>query len=180
MRALLVTCPTELIARWPDRRAILGGMCWPTRVGGFLRPLPPDDDGACREAWTGEVLRNAIRLAVPRMGRGGQTPNRIRRWKALLPLADAFDADVRAADAVTDYRALAKAYRAAQDEVREAAHGLRDFTATTPVGLAFVVRLAALDRARGCNSSPNLLDSAANIAGVDLLTVATPRPGTFC
>ena len=178
-RAVLADCPPEVFVLWSDRRLILGGMCWPTAVGGSLRAHPVGEDGDYREAWTGEVMRNAIRLAVPRLGRGGQTPHHVRRWKALLPTVDKIDAEVEAVEVATDWRARLRAYYAAQDEVRDATRALRDHTATTPAGLAFVVRLAALDTARGCKPSPNLLSSAAAVAGVDLTTVPAPRPGTF-
>ena len=178
MQAALDTCPAVLIVRSLDRWLILGGHRWPTLVGGYLRPLPPVD-GAGYEAWTGEVLRNVIQQAVPRLGRGGQTPHHVRRWKAMLPAVDAFDARVRAVEVASDYPAKIRARDAARRDLWDALRGLDDFVATTPEGLALLIRANAVDHGRGCHISPNLLTSAANVVGFDLDTVARPRPGFF-
>ncbi|WP_267359800.1 MULTISPECIES: hypothetical protein [unclassified Methylobacterium] len=120
------------------------------------------------QAWTGEALRIAIARAVPMLGRGGLTPGRIRRWKGLLPIADAFDARVEAVEAATDCRRLEQARRAAEDEFRDLNREVGQQVATTPEGLAALVRVIGRYPWKDTGGAwPNLLLSAAAIAGID-------------
>ncbi|MHC2016240.1 hypothetical protein [Methylobacterium sp. CM6247] len=120
-------------------------------------------------AWRGAVLRKVITLAVPVLGRGGQTPHRIRRWKAILPLADAFDARVAEVEAATGYVELEKALKAARDGVKALRVELSRNVATTPEGMAGLVRVLAESSWKDTGGAwPNLLRSAANVSGVPL------------
>ncbi|MCJ2049659.1 hypothetical protein, partial [Methylobacterium sp. J-070] len=171
IHAVLVTCPQDLFVTRDERFRVLGGYRWPTLLGVNLRHIALDWGGPesrTEQAWDGEALRIAIARAVPMLGRGGKTPGRIRRWKALLPIADAFDTRVEVVEAATDRRRLEKARRVAEDEFRDLNRQISQHVATTPEGMAALVRVIGLYPWKDTGGSwPNLLRSAANVAGID-------------
>ena len=169
--AIVVTCPSELFATRDDRTCTTAGGRGPTLLGVSLRQVALDwgtPEGHTEQAWTGKALRIAIARAVPMFGRGGKTPSRIRRWKGLLPIADAFDARVEAAEAATDYRRLQRARRRAEDEFRDLNREVGRQVATTPEGMAALVRVIGRYSWKDTGGAwPNLLRSAAIVAGID-------------
>ncbi len=131
-------------------------------------PLP-EEHQRWQHAWTGAGLRSAIAKAVPMLGRGGQTPHIIRRWRALMPVADAFDAEVAAAIALTDYTRLNTEYRDATDKVGALHSAALRTVATTPEGLAAQVRLLAEGQwMKQGGVFTILMQSAAAVSGVTL------------
>lgn len=169
--AVRQTCPLDLLITHEERFKVLGGWCWPTALGVNVRHVAGLDGvptDCVQQAWTGEALRIAIARAVPTLGRGGKTPGRIHRWKAMLPIADAFDARMEAIEAATDHRRLERAFRAAEDELRDLSREIRQRVATTPEGMAAVVRVIGRYPWKDTGGAwPNLLLSAANVAGID-------------
>ncbi|WP_066922875.1 hypothetical protein [Methylobacterium sp. CCH5-D2] len=130
---------------------------------------PRDESGFSAAVWTGAGLRRAIAGAVPHLGRGGLTPHRIRRWKALLPQADAFDSRVEAAEARAGLKAAEARKREAERVRGEATGALSACVATTPEGLAALVRVVGGYRWKDEGGAwPNLLRSAAIVSGVGL------------
>jgi hypothetical protein len=120
-------------------------------------------------AWNGAALRTVIALAVPVLGRGGQTPHRVRRWKAILPLADAFDARVAEVEAATGYVERERELKAAREGVSALRAKLSRNVATTPEGMAGLVRVIGGYSWKDTGGAwPNLLRSAANVSGVPL------------
>ncbi|MCJ2069741.1 hypothetical protein MKK75_13235 [Methylobacterium sp. J-030] len=170
--AVIKTCPPELFAPRDERLCFGAGWRFPTLLGVSLRHVALDwgTPGVHTEqAWTGKALRIAIARAVPLLGRGGLTPGRIRRWKALLPIADAFDARVEAVEAETGRRHLEEARRVAEDAFRDLNREIGRHVATTPEGMAALVRVIARYPWKDTGSAwPNLLRSAANVASIDL------------
>ncbi|MCJ2068481.1 hypothetical protein MKK75_06615, partial [Methylobacterium sp. J-030] len=133
--AVIKTCPPELFANRDDRVSIGAGWRFPTLLGVSLRHVALDwgtPEVHTEQAWTGKALRIAIARAVPLFGRGGLTPGRIRRWKAMLPTADAFDARVEAVEAATGRRRLEEARRVTEDEFRDLNREVGRHVATTP------------------------------------------------
>ncbi|KQP16543.1 hypothetical protein [Methylobacterium sp. Leaf93] len=174
---VLQTCPPALLVTRDEKFAVLGGWRWPSRLGVNLRHLPtrPEDSGKptaadyIGEAWTGQALREAIRQAVTLMGRGGQTPHRIRRWHQMLPIADAFDAQMQGIEAASNYQGLRLARREAEMELHAARLAIHGMVATTPEGLAVLTRLIGSYSWKDSGyGMPDLLRSAANVSGVDL------------
>jgi len=169
--AVIVTCPPELFATRDEQIRVLGGWRWPTLLGVSLRHVALDwgtEKAHTERAWTGEALRIAIARAVPMLGRGGKTPSLIRRWKALLPIADAFDTRVETVESATDLQRLEQARRAAEDERRELNRQIERCVATTPEGLAALVRVIGLYPWKDTGGAwPNLLRSAAHVAGIE-------------
>ncbi|MCJ2085848.1 hypothetical protein MKK88_07560 [Methylobacterium sp. E-005] len=170
--AVIVTCPPELFANRDERRCIGAGRRFPTLFGVSLRHVALDwgtPEVHTEQAWTGKALRIAIARAVPLLGRGGLTPGRIRRWKAMLPIADAFDARVEAVEATTGRRRLEEARRVAEDEFRDLNREVGRHVATTPEGMTALVRVIGRYPWKDTGGAwPNLLRSAANVAGIDL------------
>ena len=170
---VLVQCPVELKpTRWeydcvhpfPGRYSL-----GPVR----FRWVPPREDYDSEhwenQAWTGKALRTVIDRAVPVLGRGGQTPFAIRRWKALLPVADAFDAQAEAIELRTDFRRLDAERDAARKACERLRGGIADKVATTPEGMAALVMVTREYRWKDTGGAwPNLLRSAANVSGVPL------------
>lgn len=169
--AVIVTCPPELFVPRDERMCIGAGWRWPTRLGVSLRHVALDwgtPEGHTEQAWTGEALRIAIARAVAVFGRGGKTPGRIRRWKALLPIADAFDARMEVVEIATDRRRLENAKRVAEDEFRDLHREIGRHIATTPEGMVALVRVIGLYPWKDTGGAwPNLLLSAAAVAGID-------------
>lgn len=172
--AVLVQCPAALKAyRWEMELVDPFARKSPF-PGARFRWVPPVDDNAddprwSHQAWTGALLRKVIERAVPVLGRGGQTPRHVRRWKAMLPIADAFDARAEAVEAATDYGRL----YAEREAARKACECLRaeitERVATTPEGLAALVMVARGYCWKDTGGAwPNLLRSAANVSGVPL------------
>lgn len=175
--------PVELImTRWEQRTFASLPYC---RGVGYVRtylvhrPQGPNGEWySPHHAWTGHGLRRVIERAIIVLGQGGQTPHRIRRWKALLPIAAAFDAR---------HQELSQRYRLAEfDKARDDAHRaesaacdrLDGLTATTAEGLAVKVRYAGLtswDRMPKCWTT--LLESAAAVSGVALAPRRTEIEG---
>lgn len=169
--AVIVTCPPELFATHDEQIRVLGGWRWPTLLGVNLRHVALDwgtGEAHTERAWTGEALRIAIARAVSMLGQGGKTPGRIRRWKALLPIADAFDTRVEAVETATNRRRLEAARRTAEDEFRDLNPEIGRHVATTPEGMAALVRVIGLYPWKDTGGAwPNLLRSAAAVAGID-------------
>lgn len=129
----------------------------------------PDNHQRWRYAWTGEGLRAVIAKAVPALGRGGQTPHVIRRWRALLPIADAFDAEVAAVRTLTDCARLSTEAADARDKAQALRCHVLSTVATTPEGLAVQVRLLAeAEWMKQGGAFTILMQSAAAVAGVTL------------
>ncbi len=125
---VLSACPAELRALVGEYRTFTHPLTWSSHRWGQIRfrYIPrkranPDVEHWETQAWTGLALRRAISRAPVVLGHGGRTPFLIRRWKALLPIADAFDAQVEAAEQATGYYRL----RAEQEAAIEAHRGLR-------------------------------------------------------
>ncbi|SFM61515.1 hypothetical protein [Methylobacterium pseudosasicola] len=169
--AVIKTCPPELFSTHDERFQVLGGWRWPTLLGVNLRHVALDwgtEESHTEQAWTGEALRIAIARAVPMLGQGGKTPGRIRRWKAMLPIADAFDARVEVVETATDRRRLEKARRVAEDEFRDLNREIGQHVATTPEGMAALVRVIGRYPWKDTGGAwANLLLSAANVSGID-------------
>jgi len=129
----------------------------------------PEDHQRWQHAWTGAGLRYAIANGVRYLGQGGQTPHDVRRWRALLPIADAFDAEVAKAYATSDYCRLRDEATAATEEARGLDISARGLIATTPEGLAVNVRLTLADNPnKTADDHSALMRSAAAVAGVPL------------
>jgi hypothetical protein len=169
--AVLITCPPALFIGREEHRRVLGGWRWPTLLGVNVRHIALNWDTAQKtthQAWTGEALRIAIARAVPMLGRGGTTPGRIRSWKALLPIADAFDARVEAAEAATNFRRVECERRDTENQLRALSREITDCVATTPEGMAALVRVIGCYPWKDTGGAwPNLLVSAANVAGIN-------------
>jgi hypothetical protein len=172
-RAALGAFPIELVMTpWEADRfsmypATGRGVRVPTHVihreapeGGYLNPV---------HGWTAEGLTRAINLAVTVFGQGGQTPHCIRRWRALLPAAAAYDARHDALKQQSQIREL-RAQSEDATRTKHRAHALLQRTpATTVEGLAVHARaLASTAWYDGGSPYAILLQSAAAITGVAL------------
>lgn len=172
----LKECPAELRPTLWEYESIVGPGFRRPAWGRWMRfrhvPSPfgsEETDCTRMSAWTGKALREVIALAVPVLGRGGQTPHRIRRWKSLLPIADAFDARAEAVEAATNHAELDRARQAAEAAVSELNTELSRSVATTPEGMAGLVRVIGRYPWKDTGGAwPNLLRSAANVSGVPL------------
>ena len=169
-REALGPCPEELVMQPWEARAF--SMAWSQ---GCVRRLPTHLVPRKKKpfnadvAWTAEALKTAIALAPDAFGPAGRTPHHIRRWRGLLPLAEAYDARHAEMDQHFRCKDLFAEERAA-DQARSASfEAVNALTATTIDGLAI--------KARHCHiyewhkMSPNwasLLASAAAISGVTL------------
>ena len=145
-------CPAELGMTWDERCTYLEavGLNRGTISCGGKRPMPGWDPGlpeSTREVWTNgahtaATLAAAISLAPTHLGRAGRTPNLIRAWKKLIPIAEARDgvrdAAWRAAGVKQRRRSL-DAAKAAQEAARDA---VAELPALTFVGLVIKARLA--------------------------------------
>lgn len=121
------------------------------------------------QAWTTSGLRTVIQRAVPALGRGGTTPHHIRRWKALLPAAEAYDAHLAMLQARFRTDELFEAEREAQRTYHAAARRFEAMTATTLDGLAVKARWVAGTSWHDSSTVwTSLLQSAAAITGVQL------------
>ncbi|KQS64025.1 hypothetical protein ASG32_31190 [Methylobacterium sp. Leaf361] len=119
--------------------------------------------------WTGEALQRAIGTAVNLLGRGGQTPHMIRRWRSLLPAAAAYDARYDELRRQFRIQALADEYEDARKTAGRAHGLLRRTPAKTVEGLAVHTRaLASTTWYEGGSPYTILLQSAAAITGVAL------------
>ena len=129
-------------------------------------------DGSWRNpdlAWTGRGLRIVIDRVVERLGRAGRTPHLLRRWRQLLPVADAHDERVGQAQARYRIAELHTAEKEAEAAWRAARDRVRTMTASTPDGLAVHVRMfEAMYRENIPEHYLPLLLSAANLSGVTL------------
>jgi hypothetical protein len=172
-RAALGAFPIELVMTpWEAQRfgmspTVGRGVRVPTHLihreapeGGYLNPA---------HGWTAEGLTRAINLAVSLFGRGGQTPHRIRRWRALLPAAAVYDARHDALKHQFQIREL-RAQAEGATQTKHRAHALLQRTpATTVEGLAVHARALASTAWYDCGSRyAILLQSAAAITGVAL------------
>lgn len=141
----------------------------PVRFRHILGTDLPEDHQRWQNAWTGEALRLAISQAVPALGRGGRTPHYIRRWRALLPIADAFDAEVGAVEALTNCRRLANERLAASGDMRKLQADINGMVAETIDGLAVHARmLAKSEWYRENTAYTPLLLSVAAVTGTEL------------
>lgn len=169
--AVRITCPPDLFALKEEQRTVLGGWRWPTLLGVNLRHIYLDwgkPEGRNEQAWTGEALRIAIERAVPMLGRGGKTPGRIRRWKAMLPIADAFDARIEAIETATGFPHLEQLRKTTDTEFRNLTRKISQQVATTPEGMAAIVRIIGCYPWKDTGGAwGNLLRSAALVAGID-------------
>lgn len=120
-------------------------------------------------AWSGRGLRIVIERAVGHLGPAGRTPHLLRRWRQLLPLADAHDREVEQAHARHRIAELSAAEREAETAWRAARERVRTLVASSPHGLAVHVRMfEAMYRENIPEHYLPLLLSAANISGVSL------------
>lgn len=172
---VLVACPVELLARRSEYQTLAHPFAWSLNRWGNIRfrYIPrgcaaPEGEHWQTQAWTGNGLRQAIACAPVAQGRGGLTPFLIRRWKALLPTADAFDARVAAIKVATDYSRLSQEQDAAIDAHKALTAAIEKSIATTPEGMAVLVRAIQPTPWKDIwGAWPNLLRSAAAIAGID-------------
>lgn len=119
--------------------------------------------------WTAEGLHQAINLAVPLLGQGGQTPHRIRRWRSLLPAATVYDARHDALRRQFRIRALREECEDAKQTACRARVLRRRTPAKTVEGLAVHTRaLASTAWYENGSLYAILLQSAAAITGVPL------------
>ncbi|MCJ2125073.1 hypothetical protein [Methylobacterium sp. J-077] len=129
-------------------------------------------DGSWRNpdlAWSGRGLRIVMARVVERLGRAGRTPHLLRRWRQLLPVADAHDKQVGQAQARHRVAELNAAEKEAEAAWRAARERVRTMTATTPDGLAVHVRMfEEMYRENIPEHYLPLLLSAANLSGVKL------------
>lgn len=143
-------------------------------VGGVKVHVIPNTDTsgdwiAPTFAWSAEGLARAIALAPGAFGRAGTTPNRIRHWRSLMPVAAQFDAHVAAAERRFGHKELSAESRKADTARRWAETRLHRIPATTVEGLAVHTRVLATSNWYRTNSSwTTLLQSAAAITGVAL------------
>lgn len=167
-RAALGPFPVDLLMTpWETQK--FGMVC-----GGSAVRLPThlvhyDDRLSADHGWTARGLQRAIDLAVTLFGQGGQTPHRIRRWRALLPSAAAYDArrdELEQQFRIRELRAERDALIKAKHRARAALHRI---PASTVEGLAVHTRaLAATAWYQGNTTYTALLVSAAAITGVPL------------
>lgn len=121
------------------------------------------------QTWTEAGLRQVIAGAVPALGRGGQTPHRIRRWRGLIPLAKVYDERRDALDRRFRCSELSAKRQTAEIAQRRACARLHRIPATTVDGLAVHTRRLASSDWYSTNSAwTTLLQSAAAITGVAL------------
>lgn len=117
-------------------------------------------------AWTGVGLRRAIEYAVADLGPAGRTPHLLRRWRGLLPVADAYDEHLQGVYLRHRTRDLHAAEQQAQEALYEARARVQAIPANTPEGLAVHVRLFdGLTRDNVPKHVLPLLLSAAAVAG---------------
>lgn len=171
-REALGPCPPELVAMTDEVAALTySGTPYEVRCCRAFQWVgqTQGDTTTLRQVWTAAGLRVAIRYAVLIFGTGGQTPHRIRRWRSLLPIAEAFNARADVLDARFYVGDLSAAAREA-DRARVAAEArFSRIPARTVEGLAVKVRY--MD---GCDwmgmGAPwaALFQSAAAVAGVTL------------
>lgn len=172
--AVLKRRPVALVPLWWEWDLFTSWRCrtlWSQYVR--FRHIPgtdlPEDHQRWHNAWTGDALRLAISQAVPALGRGGRTPHYIRRWRALLPIADAFDAEVEAVEALTNCRRLANERLAASGDVRKLQADINGMVAGTIDGLAVHARvLAKSEWYRENTAYTPLLLSVAAVTGTEL------------
>ncbi|KQT56109.1 hypothetical protein ASG52_24640 [Methylobacterium sp. Leaf456] len=173
--AVLRTRPIALVpSRWEWCAVIEHGRPIAPR-GNRMHHIPtdpgalPEDHQRWQNAWTGEGLRSAIANAVRLLGKGGRTPHRIAFWKSLLPIADAFDAEVAAVYAATDAKRLSSVAQDARERVQALRREIEELTATTPEGLAVHLRVfLSADHYKGKTDHTALTRSTAAVAGVPL------------
>lgn len=177
--AELGVCPTAILMSGHEINAIVSPFAprevWCCRSFHWVK-ASKDDERHNGQAWTPAGLRVAIQYAVPVFGWGGTTPKRIRRYRELLPLAEAYDA--RRTEIHQRHRVdeLSDAYRDAGNAMAAARDALDEMRATTPEGLAVLVRhLASYRRERIEAGWIGLLESAAIVGGVDLRAFYPPR-----
>lgn len=172
---VLISCPTELLAQRSEYQSLVHPLAWSHHRWGHVRfrYIPrseaiSDIEHWQTQAWTGAGLRQAIARAPIAQGRGGLTPFLIRRWKALLPAADVFDTRVEAVSVATGYSRLSHQQDAAIEGHKALIAAIEKSTATTPEGLAVLVRAIRPTPWKDVwGAWPNLLRSAATIAGID-------------
>lgn len=120
-------------------------------------------------AWSDRGLRKAIERVAARFGHAGRTPSRLKRWRSLLPIADAHAAKREASLQRHRVRELESEEREAEAAWRASREHIRTMVAQTHEGLAVHVRLFAGMTAD--NVLPGympLLLSAAKVSGTPL------------
>ena len=162
-------CPDELILSQDE----LGTYVNPMRrrcVGNIrLQWVRDDGDGWGPQAWTAPDLRTAISTAVDVHGRAGRTPHTIRRYRALLPIAEDFDRRRRECEDRFWVKELSDARRDAENARSLAERRLNAFTASTLDGLAVITRhVGTFGWEKMPSAWISLLLSAAEITGTDL------------
>ena len=169
-REALGPYPEELFLQQWESRLIGLAYC-----GGKIRGVRTNfvwrDSGAneANQTWTEPGLRRVIAEAVPALGRGGQTPHRIRRWRGLIPLAKIYDERRDALDRRFRCSELSAKRQTAETAQRRACARLHRIPATTVEGLAVHTRRLASSDWYSTNSAwTTLLQSAAAITGVAL------------
>jgi len=139
------------------------------REGVYLAgALTPDRERVA--IWTAKSLRRTI-SAMPRIyGRAGTTPKIIRSLRAILPVAEAYEARMADANARFGVREAQDKTDDAREAVRLSRCIIREAMATTPAGLAVKVRqVAEGDWLKADNAVGGLIRSAALVAGVPLI-----------
>jgi hypothetical protein len=168
-RAALGPFPTQLLmSPWETRHfgaypGTVNGYRLPTHLIHHEERLDPDF------GWTAAGLQRAIEFAPSLFGRAGQTPHRIRRWRALLPIAAAYDTRHDTLKKQFRVRELRAEEEAAAKVARRARARLARMPATTIEGLAVHTRtLADTPWYNEHSRQTALLLSAAAITGVVL------------
>lgn len=177
-KAALGTCPEALFLNYDDEGAL-------ALVGGrhafysSERRWVSDHRGCglgMSQAWTADGLRTAIQHAPAIHGRAGRTPHMIRRWRTLLPIAEAFDARHDELEARYRIKELSAAVRDTHRAMISAQEAMSATRATTPAGLAAITRHLGDFCWEGMGSAwIGLLQSAANVSGVKLREPYEPR-----
>lgn len=118
-------------------------------------------------AWTGVTLRRAIQYAVQDLGPAGRTPHLLRRWRGLLPIADAYDQCEQQAWLRHRTRELHDEEQRIDKAVQDARARLRSIPAKTSAGLTVHVRMfEGFSRENVPQHVLPLLLSAASVAGI--------------
>lgn len=165
--------PEILILTANERAAIESATGW----GGLTFASQPTDDFCSepRSGWKAAGLRLAIKRATAVLGPAGATPKLLRRWRDILPIAEAHEAAVIEVRERSGLAAAAYAERAAEAERVKAQAAFAMMPAATMEGLALKVRAFAEASHFHWENMPagwsTLLEAAATLTGIPL-----PRP----
>src|SRR3954454_18721686 len=147
LNARIGPTPAELVPTWADRERAdritafhegRGRTAWFGWANGIR-----GEDGELMmvHRWTAKLLRSSVAGASAALGRAGMTPHVTRRWRALLPVAEAYEAKWAAAEAVFRTRELTDAYMAAHQRCLAAEQRAIDLPARAAAGVGVKARV---------------------------------------